>query len=90
MDVTPGFSTAFRVLRSSSGHWEVVEEGKSSAVASFEAPQAALSFACSLAEARNGSLVVVFDEPRRPRPTMRAGRNFRLPAATVSYAGQVS
>lgn len=89
-NITPGFSTAFRVLRGRDGQWQVVEEGKSSAVASFEAPQAALSFACSIAEARNGSLVVVFDEPRRPRLTMRAGRNFRLPSAAVAYAGQAS
>lgn len=61
MKVIPGFSTAFRVLRRASGLWEVLEEGRSRALARFEAPQAALSYACSVAEARNGSLAVVFD-----------------------------
>jgi hypothetical protein len=65
MDDSPGFSTSFRVLRGSGGQWEVVEDGHNEALASFDAPQAALSFACSVAEARHGSLVVVFDQPRR-------------------------
>jgi hypothetical protein len=71
MDVTPGFSAAFRVLRGISGQWEVLEDGKKDAVASFDAPQAALSFACSIAEAKNGSLVVVFDQPRQRKSAMR-------------------
>lgn len=65
MDVNPGFSTSFRVLRGASGQWEVVQEGQNVALARFEAPQAALSYACSLAESRHGSLVVVFDQPHR-------------------------
>jgi hypothetical protein len=65
METNPGFSTSFRVLRGAGGKWEVMEEGQKAALARFEAPQAALSYACSVAEARHGSLVVVFDEPRR-------------------------
>ena len=67
MEVTPGFSTSIRVLRGKSGQWEVVEDGCRQALAAFEAPQAALSFACSVAEAKNGSLVVVFDQARARR-----------------------
>ena len=70
MDINPGFSTSFRVLRGTGGQWEVVEDGHSEVLARFEAPQAALSFACPVAEARHGSLVVVFDQPRR-RPAMQ-------------------
>lgn len=79
METTPGFSTAFRVVRGTTGQWEVVEEGSSQALARFEAPQAALSYACAVAESRNGSLVVVFDEPRARRPqqfTLRGARSF--------------
>jgi hypothetical protein len=65
MDINPGFSTSFRVLRGAGGQWEVVQEGQNVALARFEAPQAALSYACSLAESRHGSLVVVFDQPHR-------------------------
>ena len=50
----------FRIVRGSSGLWEVVEEGIREALAFFKAPQAALSYACQLAAARKGSLVVVF------------------------------
>ena len=88
MDMSPGFSTAFRVIRGNSGQWEVVEEGKASAVASFEAPQAALSYACAVAEARNGSLVVVFDQPRRA--TARAGFGYRRASRDPAFAGQPS
>lgn len=89
MDVTPGFSTAFRVLRGNSGQWEVLEEGRKNAVASFDAPQAALSFACSMAEAKNGSLVVVFDQPRR-RTAQRAMPGYRSANALVGFAAQAS
>jgi hypothetical protein len=65
MDTNPGFSTSFRVMRGPGGEWEVVEDGQRAALARFEAPQAALSYACSVAEARHGSLVVVFDQPAR-------------------------
>lgn len=91
MDATPGFSTAFRVLRGTSGQWEVVEEGKSRAVASFEAPQAALSYACSIAEAKHGSLVVVFDEPRQPKSRSRPARDYRyMAASSLVFASQPS
>ncbi len=82
MDTNPGFSTSFRVMRGAGGQWEVVEDGQSAALARFEAPQAALSYACSVAEARHGSLVVVFDQPARTgsqsawrlrRPSLAAG-----------------
>lgn len=91
MDATPGFSTAFRVLRGTSGQWEIVEEGKNGAIASFEAPQAALSYACSIAEARHGSLVVVFDGPRQPKSRPRPVPDYR-PMATSSlvFASQPS
>ena len=68
MNIDPGFSTSFRVLRGGGGQWEVVEEGQKDVLARFDAPQAALSYACSVAEARHGSLVVVFDQPPRRRP----------------------
>jgi hypothetical protein len=59
---------AFRIVRGSSGLWEVVEEGIREALALFKAPQAALSYACDLAAARRGSLVVVFNKvPMRGR-----------------------
>lgn len=53
---------AFRIVRGSSGLWEVVEEGIREALAIFRAPQTALSYACNLAATRKGSLVVVFDK----------------------------
>ena len=76
MHTNPGFSTSFRVMRGPGGQWEVVEDGQYAALARFEAPQAALSYACSLAEARHGSLVVVFDRPGRTgtQPAPRARR----------------
>lgn len=86
MDVTPGFSTAIRVVRGNNGQWEVVEEGCRQALARFEAPQAALSYACSVAEAKNGSLVVVFDQPRVRRPaqfTLRGARSFGVTASAA-------
>jgi hypothetical protein len=86
-DMTPGFSTAFRVVRGGNGQWEVVEEGCSKALARFEAPQAALSYACSVAEARNGSLVVVFDQPRARRPAqyaLRGARHIGMPMAATA------
>ena len=59
---------AFRIVRGSSGLWEVVEEGIREALALFKAPQAALSYACDLAATRRGSLVVVFNKvPMRGR-----------------------
>lgn len=86
MDINnPGFSTSFRVLRGAGGQWEVVEEGKHVALARFEAPQAALSYACSVAESRHGSLVVVFDQPRK-RPG-KATPFARKPASSFSAAG---
>jgi hypothetical protein len=94
MNVTPGFSTAFRVLRGTSGLWEVMQEGCSRALARFEAPQAALSYACSIAEARNGALVVVFDKPRQmksksmTRPARGYGRAAQ--ASGSAFAGQAS
>jgi hypothetical protein len=89
MNVNPGFSTAFRVLRGNSGQWEVVEEGKSCAVASFEAPQAALSYACSIAEAKHGSLVIVFDQPHQPKSRHRAARYHRhLSTSSAVFAGR--
>lgn len=51
----------FRIVRGSSGLWEVAEEGMRDALAIFRAPQAALSYACDLAAMRKGSLVVIFD-----------------------------
>ena len=60
MNQTP---PAFRIVRGSSGLWEVVEEGIRDALALFKAPQAALSYACDLAATRKGSVVVVFDRP---------------------------
>jgi hypothetical protein len=56
-----GNPPSFRIVRGSSGLWEVVEEGIRGALALFKAPQAALSFACDLAAMRKGSVVVVFD-----------------------------
>lgn len=59
---------AFRIMRGSSGLWEVMEDGLHDALALFRAPQAALSYACDLAASRKGSLVVVFDHlPAHPR-----------------------
>jgi len=59
---------AFRIVRGSSGLWEVVEEGIREALGLFKAPQAALSYACDLAAARRGSIVVVFHQvPMRGR-----------------------
>jgi hypothetical protein len=90
MQITPGFSTAFRVRRGPSGQWEVIEEGCHRALARFEAPQAALSFACIVAEAKNGSLAVVFDElPRTGAPT-RSARALRGAAPSAAFAGQAS
>jgi len=52
---------SYRIVRGASGLWEVVEEGiRGGALALFKAPQAALSYACTLAAARKGSVVVVF------------------------------
>ena len=66
---------AFRIVRGSSGLWEVVEEGIRDALALFRAPQAALSYACDLAAMRKGSVVVVLG--RKPMSTYRgiAGMN---------------
>ncbi len=89
MDVMPGFSTAFRVLRGDSGQWEVLEEGKKSALASFNASQAALSFACSIADEKNGSLVVVFDQPRRQKTAARASAH-QFASTISAFAGQAS
>jgi hypothetical protein len=61
MELERETSPAFRIVRGATGHWEVVEEGLRDALALFKAPQAALSYACDLAAARKGSLVVVFD-----------------------------
>jgi len=52
---------AFRIVRGSSGLWEVIEEGIREALGLFRAPQAALSYACHLAAMREGSVVMVFD-----------------------------
>jgi hypothetical protein len=52
---------AFRIVRGSSGLWEVVEDGIREALALFRAPQAALSYACDLAAMHKGSVVMVFD-----------------------------
>jgi hypothetical protein len=65
--------SALRVARCASGQWEVLEDGRQDAIARFTAPQSALSYACELAEGRQASLVVVFDQPsaltrRRPVP----------------------
>jgi len=65
MNPNEQLSTAFRVARGITGQWEVLEDGRPEAVARFTAPQAALSYACELAENRQGSLVVVFDQPSR-------------------------
>jgi len=89
-NITPGFSTAFRVLRGASGLWEVVEEGCSRVLAAFEAPQAALSFACSIAEAKNGSLQVVFAEPRRKKSTARPASAYSHARPSPAFAGQAS
>jgi hypothetical protein len=61
---------AFRIIRGSSGLWEVVEDGIREALALFRAPQAALSYACDLAAMHKGSLVMVFDHvsPRTAAP----------------------
>jgi hypothetical protein len=61
MQVTKNNPPEYRIVRGSSGLWEVVEEGIRGALALFKAPQAALSFACDLAAVRKGSVVVVFD-----------------------------
>lgn len=69
-NITP---PAFRIVRGAKGLWEVMEEGLNDAVALFKAPQAALSYACDLAAARKGSLVVVFDRvPVSPRSAIAA------------------
>jgi hypothetical protein len=62
MQVTKENPPAFRIVRGSSGLWEVLEEGIRGALALFKAPQAALSFACDLAAVRKGSVVVVFEK----------------------------
>lgn len=77
-------STAFRVVRGPTGQWEVVEEGHDETLARFEAPQAALSYACNLAASTSGSLVVVFDEPsrlpgRRTTAPMRGSKSSPVP-----------
>ena len=61
MQINKGNPPAFRIVRGTSGLWEVVEEGIRDAIALFKAPQAALSYACDLAASRKGSIVVVFD-----------------------------
>jgi hypothetical protein len=59
---------AFRIVRGSSGLWEVVEVGIREALALFQAPQAALSYACDVAAERKGSLVVILNKvPARRR-----------------------
>ena len=59
---------AFRIVRGSSGLWEVIEEGIREALGLFRAPQAALSYACDLAAMHKGSVVMVFDRiPMRTR-----------------------
>jgi hypothetical protein len=88
MDMQPGFSTSFRVLRGAGGQWEVVEEGQKNALAQFEAPQAALSYACSIAEARHGSLVVVFDQPVRRKPAQQA--HYLRPAVASFESGAMA
>jgi len=62
MQIKRATRPAFRIVRGSSGLWEVVEEGMRDALAIFQAPQAALSYACDLAAMRKGSLVVIFDK----------------------------
>jgi hypothetical protein len=64
---------AFKIVRGSSGLWEVMEEGIRETLGLFRAPQAALSYACDLAAAHKGSLVMVFDRiPARTRGAMAA------------------
>jgi hypothetical protein len=87
-NIAPGFSTAFRVLRGASGLWVVMEEGCSRALAVFEAPQAALSFACSIAEAKNGALQVEFAAPPRTKSTARYA--YGHAGSSPAYAGQAS
>lgn len=89
MDMQSGFSTSFRVLRGAGGQWEVVEEGQKKALAQFEAPQAALSYACSIAAARHGSLVVVFDHPVRRKPAQQAAY-MRRPVVASFESGAVA
>jgi hypothetical protein len=68
-----GAPPTFRIVRGSSGLWEVVEEGIRDALALFKAPQAALSYACDLAVMRKASVVVVFDKlPVRARNAVAA------------------
>ena len=68
---------SYRIVRGTSGLWEVVEEGIRGALALFKVPQAALSYACALAAVRKGSVVVVFHKPplgaRNLMPTMGPG-----------------
>ena len=68
---------AFRIVRGPSGLWEVIEVGIREALALFRAPQAALSYACDLAAARQGSLVVILNrvpaERRGYRPSLAHG-----------------
>ena len=72
---------SYRIVRGASGLWEVMEEGIRGALALFRAPQAALSYACALAEAHKGSVVVVFHKlplglplsARNPMSTMGPG-----------------
>lgn len=90
MQITPGFSTAFRVRRGPSGQWEVMEEGCHRALARFEAPQAAVSFACTVAEAKNGSLAVVFDEPPNMESATRSTPALGSAAPFAAFAGQAS
>ena len=65
---------AFRIVRGSSGLWEVLEVGMREALGLFRAPQAALSYACDVAAARKGSLVVILNrvppERRGNRPAL--------------------
>lgn len=90
MQITPGFSTAFRVRRGPSGQWEVLEDGCRRALARFEAPQAALSFACTVAEAKNGSLAVVFDGPPKLKSATRSAPALRSAAPSAAFVGQAS
>ena len=69
---------AFRIIRGSSGLWEVVEEGIREALALFRAPQAALSYACDLAAMHKGSVVMVFDRVSA-KPRGAAVRGHRGP-----------
>lgn len=52
----------FRVKKSKSGEWNVMEAGIKKPLASFETRKDASEYAYDLAETRDGSKVEVFDE----------------------------